>query len=89
MPIEEIDPVRKEEEDDEDEDDIVLGDGDDEDDEFDGNPLADLLVTEDGDNIADGIVKAIDRVGRLVDTQNKILVKFYTVLSKIADNNKA
>jgi hypothetical protein len=50
------------------------------------NPLADLLVTSDGENIADAVVNAIDRVAKLLDTQNKIFIKMYTVLSKFADN---
>ena len=60
----------------EDDDDISMG----EEEEF-GNPLAELLVTDDGDNIANGLVKAIDRLGRLLDTQNKILVKMYSALT--------
>jgi hypothetical protein len=67
--------------DDEDEDVISMG----EDEEFE-NPLADLLVTSDGENIADAVVNAIDRVSKLLDTQNKIFIKMYTVLSKLADN---
>ena len=63
-------------------------DGDDitieEDDEF-SNPLEDFLVTENGENIATGIVNAIDRVARLIDTQNKIFIKMYTVLTKISE----
>jgi hypothetical protein len=55
-----------------------------EEEEFD-NPLADLLVTSDGENIADAVVGAIDRVSKLIDTQNKIFIKMYTVLTKIAD----
>jgi hypothetical protein len=67
------------------EDDIVsMG----EDDDGGGFPsLEDFLVTEDGDNIADGIVKAIDRVNRQIDTQNKIFIKMYSVLLKIAENS--
>jgi hypothetical protein len=59
-----------------------------EDDDGGGFPsLEDFLVTEDGDNIADGIVKAIDRVNRQIDTQNKIFIKMYSVLLKIAENS--
>jgi hypothetical protein len=69
-----------------DEDDIVSMGGDDEDEG--GFPsLEDFLVTEDGDNIADGIVKAIDRVTKQIDTQNKIFIKMYSVLLKIAENS--
>lgn len=67
-------------------DDVILeseDDDDDDDGQF-GNPLVDLLVTSDGENIADGIVGALDRVGKYIDTQNKILVKMYTVLSKLS-----
>lgn len=48
------------------------------------NPLEELLVTDGGENIANGLVNAIDRVSRLIDTQNKIFIKMYTVLTKIA-----
>lgn len=69
----------------EEEEDIITmsdGEGDDED----GFPsLEDFLVTEDGDNIANGLVKAIDRVTKQIDTQNKIFIKMYSVLMKIAD----
>lgn len=44
--------------------------------------LEDFLVTEDGDNIATGLVKSLDRIARLIDTQNKIFIKMYTLLSK-------
>lgn len=64
----------------EDDDEISLG----EDEEFE-NPLADLLVTSEGENIADGVVNALDRVVKVIDTQNKIFIKLYTVLSKIAE----
>ncbi len=67
------------------EDDDVALSGDD-DDEWDGfeNPLVDLLVTSDGENIADGVVNALDRIGKHIDAQNKIFIKLYTVLSKMA-----
>ena len=69
----------------EDEDIVSMGD---EDDEGDGFPsLEDFLVTEDGDNIADGLVKSIDRVTKQIDTQNKIFIKMYSVLLKIAENS--
>lgn len=64
------------------EDDEISLTGDDE--EFD-NPLADLLVTSDGENIADGVVNALDRVVKVIDTQNKIFIKLYSVLSKISE----
>ena len=60
---------------------ISFVDGDEDDGEEYGNPLEDLLTTDDGDNIANGLVKAIDRLGRLLDTQNKILVKMYTAIT--------
>jgi hypothetical protein len=59
---------------------ISFVDGDEDEEEY-GNPLEDLLTTDDGDNIANGLVKAIDRLGRLLDTQNKILVKMYTAIT--------
>ena len=65
----------------EEDDDIVL-DGDEEDFE---NPLADLLVTSEGENIADGVVNALDRIVKVIDTQNKIFIKMYSVLSKLAE----
>lgn len=60
---------------------ISFVDGDEDADEEYGNPLEDLLTTDDGDNIANGLVKAIDRLGRLLDTQNKILVKMYSAIT--------
>lgn len=77
---EDVMPLRSPVKEEDDDDDIVMSDEDD----F-GNPLEELLVTDDGDNIANGLVKAIDRVSRLLDTQNKIFVKLYTVLSKISE----
>lgn len=69
----------------EEEDDIVISEGGDEDDDEDGfeNPLVDLLVTSEGENIADGVVNALDRIAKHIDNQNKIFVKLYTVLSKM------
>ena len=64
------------------EDDDVLMEEDDE--EF-GNPLTDLLVTSEGENIADGVVNALDRVVKVIDTQNKIFIKMYSVLTKLAE----
>jgi hypothetical protein len=67
-------------------DDIVsMSEGEDEDEEEGFPSLEDFLVTDDGDNIANGIVKALDRVTRQIDTQNKIFIKMYTVLTKIAE----
>lgn len=77
MPEDAVTPIQ------EDEDDNVSLEEED-DDEFE-NPLADLLVTSDGENIADGVVNALDRVVKVIDTQNKIFIKLYTVLSKIAE----
>lgn len=67
----------------EEEEDIVLTDEEDEEDMMMGNPLVDLLVTSNGENIADGIVGALDRVCRHLDAQNKIFIKMYTALSKL------
>lgn len=70
----------------EEDDDNIVNMSDEE--EEDGFPsLEDFLVTDDGDNIANGIVKALDRVTRQIDTQNKIFIKMYTVLTKIAENS--
>ena len=68
-----------------DDDTVSMGDGDEEGDGF--PSLEDFLVTEDGDNIADGIVKALDRVTKQMDTQNKIFIKMYSVLLKIAESS--
>ena len=70
----------------EEDEDVVLS-GDDEDDDEEGfeNPLVDLLVTSDGENIADGVVNALDRVVKVIDTQNKIFIKMYSVISKLAE----
>ncbi len=70
----------------EEDDDNIVNMSDEE--EEDGFPsLEDFLVTDDGDNIANGIVKALDRVTRQIDTQNKIFIKMYTALMKIAENS--
>ena len=73
----------------EDTDDIVHMSDDGDDDEEGFPSLEDFLVTDDGDNIANGLVKALDRVTRQIDTQNKIFIKMYTVLTKIADNSSS
>lgn len=44
--------------------------------------LENFLVTEDGDNIADGVVKALSRISDRIDTQNKILIKILSSLTK-------
>lgn len=49
--------------------------------------LEDFLVTSDGENIADGIVHALDRISKQLDAQNKIFIKLYTVLSKTVLKN--
>lgn len=69
-------PIRKD-----DEDEIELSDDGGSEGEFE-NPLVDLLVTSEGENIADGVVNALNRIGNYMDTQNKILIKLYSVLSK-------
>ena len=43
--------------------------------------LENFLVTEDGDNIADGLVKSLNRIADRIDTQNKILVKILSAVS--------
>ncbi len=65
------------------EDDEIMSGGDDE--EAMMMPsLDDYLVTDDGDNIATGLVKSLDKIARMIDTQNKILIKVYTLLAKSA-----
>jgi hypothetical protein len=44
------------------------------------NPLEDLLVTDDGENIANAIKGALDRIGKHLENQNKILIKMYSAL---------
>ena len=46
------------------------------------NPLEDLLVTDDGENIANALKNSIDRVGKHLENQNKILIKIFGVLNK-------
>jgi hypothetical protein len=46
--------------------------------------LENFLVTEDGDNIADGIVKALNKLADRLDTQNKILIKIVSTMAKSA-----
>lgn len=75
MPEDVRQPIKEEEI--EDDENIELSEG-----EFE-NPLADLLVTSEGENIADGVVNALDRIGTYIETQNKILIKLYSVLSKV------
>jgi hypothetical protein len=75
----------------EEDDEIVLS-GDEEEDEdimIDGNPFEDLLVSDEGDNIANVLAKGMERVCQQLDVQNKIFVKLYTVLSKLAPPSKA
>lgn len=59
----------------------VLDLEDEEDDMIEMPSLENFLVTEDGDNIADGIVKSLGRIADRLDTQNKILVKILTAVS--------
>ena len=53
----------------------------DDDDMMDMPSLENFLVTEDGDNIADGLVKSLNRIADRIDTQNKILVKILSAVS--------
>lgn len=48
------------------------------------NPLEDLLVTDDGENIANAIKSALDRIGKHIENQNKILIKIYSSLKPAA-----
>ena len=50
------------------------------------NPLEDLLVTDDGENIENAIKNSIDRVGKHLENQNKILIKIFGVLNKSGPN---
>ncbi len=45
--------------------------------------LEDFLVTESGENIADGIVNGLEKIYKSIECQNKILIKLYTALSKL------
>ncbi len=69
---------------DEEGDDLVMDDGEEDDDMIMENPLVDLLVTSGGENIADAVTNGLDRIARQLDAQNKIFVKLYTVLAKLA-----
>jgi hypothetical protein len=74
-------------EEEEDDDDVVLSgdeDGDGDGDDMMMNPLEDFLVSDDGDNVANVLAKGLDRVCQQLDVQNKIFVKLYSVLTKIA-----
>jgi hypothetical protein len=64
----------------EEDDDEVLGDDDDGELEemMEGDPFANYLVNEEGDNIADIMSSAVKQM----EMQNKILIKILTVLSK-------
>jgi len=50
------------------------------------NPLEDLLVTDDGENIANALKNSIDRIGKHLENQNKILIKIFGVLNKSPSN---
>jgi hypothetical protein len=55
----------------------------DEDEEVDFFPaLENFLVTSDGDNIADALVKSLGKISAGLETQNKILIKLYSELKK-------
>lgn len=61
---------------------IEIEDDDDEEmeDEEGFNPLEDLLVTDEGENIANALKDALDRIGKHLENQNKILIKIYSSL---------
>lgn len=49
-----------------------------------GFDVASLFVTEDGDNVATALVTIgnnLEKIGKMMDTQNKILIKMLTQLS--------
>ena len=46
--------------------------------------IASLFMTEEGDNVATALVKIgnhLEKLGKMMDTQNKILIKMLTQLS--------
>jgi len=63
---------------------LDLEDEDDDDDMMEMPSLENFLETEDGDNIADGIVKALNKLADRLDTQNKILIKIVSTMAKSA-----
>jgi len=49
-----------------------------------GVDVTSLFMTEDGDNVATALVTIgnhLDKLGKMMDTQNKILIKMLTQLS--------
>jgi hypothetical protein len=44
--------------------------------------LENFLVTSDGDNVADALVKSLGKISACLETQNKILIKMYSELKK-------
>ena len=64
-----------------------------EDDEFDEdgeeeemfNPLEDLLVNDEGENIANAVTNALDRIAKHMENQNKILIKIFGLMNKAAN----
>lgn len=72
-------PVDAKEKPDEDEEVVMDDEEEDDDDLMIDNPLMELLVTSDGVSIAD----AVDRVAKNLDAQNKIMIKLYSLLSKM------
>lgn len=60
-----------------------LNDEDDEDDDMMLPSLEDFLVTQSGENIADGIVNSLEKICKHFECQNKILIKLYSALSKL------
>ena len=63
---------------------LDLEDEDDDNDMMEMPSLENFLETEDGDNIADGIVKALNKLADRLDTQNKILIKIVSTMAKSA-----
>jgi len=70
----------------EEDDDEVLGDDDDGELEemMEGDPFANYLVNEEGQNIADIMSSAVKQM----EMQNKILIKILTVLSKTDSSSR-
>lgn len=61
-----------------------MEDEDEDEDYTEGIDVASLFMTEDGDNVATALVKIgnhLEKLGKMMDTQNKILIKMLTQLS--------
>jgi hypothetical protein len=75
--------------DEEPEDEITFDEAEDEDEDYEemdmGSMLASFLATDDGDNVCTALVTIgnhLEKMSKLMDTQNKILLKMLSSLSK-------